>query len=493
MAHTTESTYINTREVRMGLKYGRNDPCPCGRLKKYKNCCGAIGIDYSTMTKEQHVRHLTLRGKNLLFLDNLYNILDLHKNRTKLKTWDDLIVEVKKALTPNAVSSIYQCIPLIWPDRDDYIRCTELEKENSPGLFIGSYVFDSTLSLVNKYGLYENKIIMIDPIIDHRTMADKYNPVAHPEMHLLETLNTVLIWMEFEPWINSGDVVFTRNPAEFDYKLMAEARNTTKERYDLVPELRDAKDDVLIPSEIKDRFKQQMMLLTPDATTLKYLRDKGIDEGAAIAYISRLRLSSPYYMDGVGEGQLLRFNSGANYELGKYLCNIINGHILTDLRVRWIEMEHDRRSLGIANNDWEMFSKHFQQVPLQYLDGLKTIDVLKLRSDGHLNQMRDFLKKLWLRSSPDSATDQSVIESLKLELDDEVRQAATEWKNIDGNLSKWFVPNVPSIGMQLLAGTPWWITGVTAAFTGTVAVAESITKHKNFQKSNPAGFFLEKR
>jgi len=47
--------------------------------------------------------------------------------------------------------------------------------------------------------------------------------------------------------------------------------------------------------------------------------------------------------------------------------------------------------------------------------------------------------------------------------------------------------------MQLLAGTPWWITGVTAAFTGTVAVAESITKHKNFQKSNPAGFFLEKR
>ena len=22
-------------------KYGRNDPCPCGSVKKYKNCCGA--------------------------------------------------------------------------------------------------------------------------------------------------------------------------------------------------------------------------------------------------------------------------------------------------------------------------------------------------------------------------------------------------------------------------------------------------------------------
>ncbi|MCI8393297.1 MAG: hypothetical protein HFJ23_05910 [Clostridia bacterium] len=24
----------------MNQKYGRNDPCPCGSGKKYKNCCG---------------------------------------------------------------------------------------------------------------------------------------------------------------------------------------------------------------------------------------------------------------------------------------------------------------------------------------------------------------------------------------------------------------------------------------------------------------------
>lgn len=477
----------------MGLKYGRNDPCPCGKLLKYKHCCAAKGIDFSKFTREEHIRHLTLRGKNLLFLDNLYYILDLHKNRTKLKTWDDLIVEVKKALTPNAVSSIHQCIPLIWPDRDDYIRSTELEKENSPGLFIGSYVFDSTLSLVNKYGLYENKIMMIDPVSDHRTMADKYSPEAHPEMHLLETLNTVLIWMEFEPWINSGFVAFTRNPAEFDYKMMTETRKITEDRYGSVPELRDAKDDVIVPSEIKDRFMQQMMLLTPDSTTLKYLRDEKIDERAAIGYINHLRITSPYYMDGIREGQLLRFNSGANYELGKHLSNMINGHILTDLRVRWLEMEYDRKSNGIQNCDWEVFSRHFQQVPLPYLNGLRTIDVMRLRNDGHLDSMRRFLNKLWLRSSPDSATEQHVIEQLSLELDDEVGKASYEWKNIDKNLAKWFVPNIPTLGMQLLAGTPWWITGVTAAVTGTVAVAESITKHKNFQKSYPAGFFLEKR
>ncbi len=26
--------------VRSGIKVGRNDPCPCGSGKKYKECCG---------------------------------------------------------------------------------------------------------------------------------------------------------------------------------------------------------------------------------------------------------------------------------------------------------------------------------------------------------------------------------------------------------------------------------------------------------------------
>ncbi|MDZ7295898.1 MAG: SEC-C metal-binding domain-containing protein, partial [candidate division KSB1 bacterium] len=27
--------------IRVGVKVGRNDPCPCGSGKKYKKCCGA--------------------------------------------------------------------------------------------------------------------------------------------------------------------------------------------------------------------------------------------------------------------------------------------------------------------------------------------------------------------------------------------------------------------------------------------------------------------
>ena len=31
------------KPVRTGPKVGRNDPCPCGSGKKYKQCCGKFG------------------------------------------------------------------------------------------------------------------------------------------------------------------------------------------------------------------------------------------------------------------------------------------------------------------------------------------------------------------------------------------------------------------------------------------------------------------
>lgn len=32
--------YNKTKTVIKGKKVGRNEPCPCGSGKKYKNCCG---------------------------------------------------------------------------------------------------------------------------------------------------------------------------------------------------------------------------------------------------------------------------------------------------------------------------------------------------------------------------------------------------------------------------------------------------------------------
>ena len=38
--HVTDSALKSATVVRTTPKIGRNDPCPCGSGKKYKNCCG---------------------------------------------------------------------------------------------------------------------------------------------------------------------------------------------------------------------------------------------------------------------------------------------------------------------------------------------------------------------------------------------------------------------------------------------------------------------
>ncbi|MGQ0442173.1 MAG: SEC-C metal-binding domain-containing protein, partial [Methylophilaceae bacterium] len=41
-ASTEESGNAGQPVVREGVKVGRNDPCPCGSGKKYKNCHGVL-------------------------------------------------------------------------------------------------------------------------------------------------------------------------------------------------------------------------------------------------------------------------------------------------------------------------------------------------------------------------------------------------------------------------------------------------------------------
>lgn len=36
----TDNGPVKNKPIHVGKKPGRNDPCPCGSGKKYKNCCG---------------------------------------------------------------------------------------------------------------------------------------------------------------------------------------------------------------------------------------------------------------------------------------------------------------------------------------------------------------------------------------------------------------------------------------------------------------------
>src|SRR6266568_1834321 len=115
MTTTFDKTKIEGRR-----KIGNNDECPCGSGKKYKRCCKSK-IDWQKLTDDNDpdsARHLTLRGKNLMFLGAILAALQIDTLRPGIP-----FSQVKRAFTPEAVRKIYSAIPAFWPDLADYENC----------------------------------------------------------------------------------------------------------------------------------------------------------------------------------------------------------------------------------------------------------------------------------------------------------------------------------------------------------------------------------
>ncbi len=49
------SVPVKQEPVKVGPKIGRNDPCPCGSGKKYKNCHGRETNGYSVIRSRDHM------------------------------------------------------------------------------------------------------------------------------------------------------------------------------------------------------------------------------------------------------------------------------------------------------------------------------------------------------------------------------------------------------------------------------------------------------
>ncbi|KUG02932.1 hypothetical protein ASZ90_019710 [hydrocarbon metagenome] len=66
------------------LKLGRNDPCPCGSGKKYKNCCGLLG-DITPLFDDPFTYYNQLAASTKLKLDRYFST-DLKKHRQTVKS-----------------------------------------------------------------------------------------------------------------------------------------------------------------------------------------------------------------------------------------------------------------------------------------------------------------------------------------------------------------------------------------------------------------------
>jgi hypothetical protein len=170
------------------------------------------------------------------------------------------------------------------------------------------------------------------------------------------------------------------------------------------------------------------------------------------------------------------------------MCAITNSHIVTDLRVRWKELELDRQAGRIDLEGWSPFAKTLQECDFKLLNNVPMQAALKLREEKRLESLRLFLRKVWSNCrDPDEFSASNAV-NLAAELREEVAKANEEWRKIDEDLLKW----IGVAGAQLVtSGVVGFVPAAAgAAVTGITGLIHASMKRNAFKDRYPAGFFL---
>jgi len=482
-------------------KIGRNQPCPCGSKTKYKNCCFGK-IDWQKLLAEplsEAYRHLSLRGKNIAFINAIAAALQLDSIQSDAEYKD-----LKRACSPRAVQEIYSIIPEVWPDLDDYERCIQSEAGTVAALYVGEYEPEAVFSAVTRLSLYCDRIYLVDPFVNAQHIRDEYNPLVHPEQYRATTINFIFLWMSLSPWIDAGIVNFIRPLHDFIPGLFHEVLTLEKRRFDDNPTLKEALEKEV--SEHMERLHamdggdgEMILLMTPDDSLREFYRKMTterpdlkppVSEDGFISYVQKRRDEHRYFVERLpGQtGEIHLRSSGASYELAKRLCSLTNSHIVTSLRTRWKEIELDRESAGIDLQRWSPFAKALHESDLKILNAVPMKAALRLREENRLESLRLFFRKVWKNCrDPDEFSDVNSL-NLSAELHGEVAKANEEWQKIDQQLLKWL--GVTS-GVLISSGMVGFVPAASAAaVTGVTGLIQSRMKRSTFKERYPAGFFL---
>lgn len=149
-------------------KIGRNDPCPCGTGKKFKQCCyGKVDWNGIIRSGSDWIPYLSIRGRNLHFVYRIAEILQLdsHKNLT----------DYKKGFTEKAVREIHEAIFDVWPPNSDITTILQSTSDDVSGLYIGDYDIEYISRGIVRHSIYANKILIVDPFVYPVSVRDTAN------------------------------------------------------------------------------------------------------------------------------------------------------------------------------------------------------------------------------------------------------------------------------------------------------------------------------
>jgi hypothetical protein len=437
---------------------------------------------------------MNVRGKNQAFLSALRSCIPERDFSTPAANRI-----FKSHFTPELTHLLFLSVQDLWPDQDDAKRALALEKDRTSGLYIGDYNLSSVLRGVTRHSLYADSILLMDPFPHPRRFKPELNPLQHPEIHVTNAIRGARLWFALAPWIDAGMVRFIHAPPYFDYNEYIALLAQSRRRIDENPELRAALDaEVAGEMHGPDDLTKFQILAGNDDAFLEFTKaaHPTWTTEESFRWREQQRAAHPYYIPLQPTGTHSSYNqffmqsSGGNYDLVKATALGAGAHIITDLALRWRELEFDRRGASTAPEGWQPFAKAMQGAKLGYLDKVTLGDAFRLRTESRLEPFRHFLNKVWrasVRGDPMSADNSAALAS---ELTDKVREAEEEWLKIDRDLIQHFKTYAGVSGAVAWGTGSFMPAALVSVIGGAVDLATAQHRRTSFEDRFPASFFL---
>ncbi len=481
-------------------KIKRNDRCPCQSGKKYKHCCeGRVDWNEIRRSGTDCRDFLSVRGRNLYFADKILESLQLD-NLEQSRSLKDY----KSAFSARAVREIHEAALEAWPPHTDIVSTLAAAGTDVSGLYIGDYGPEYISRGLVRHSIYANKILVVDPFVYPTSVRDEYNPILNPEQYRNQTLKNANLYFSLVPWIEAGIVEVIRTPADFDPKLNWESLHRQQRKFEENEELKEAAQ--VSGEELISRHREQQMLQfflsAPDSYIRKVFEQsdfdkRGVTTDQLFAYINQKRESDPNFLEPLDgqhkSSQLHMVTTGANYEIAKLTATITGSYLVTDLHVKWKEIELDRAQHSAENKAWAPFAKAVQNVRLKYFNELSLEHALLLRRHGRLEGLRTFLHRVWRSACGKDPFDEANAVVLGNELTDEIRKAEAEWKQIDRDLLKIVggevVAGLLAAGPLIASGHAGFLAAASVV-AGAAPLTWSTMRRRSFMDMFPAALFI---
>ncbi len=397
---------------------------------------GAVGIEDNKSidpTYTAKYENVGLKERSSLLREKCAEIVGL----TEGKTWND----VKKEFSSEHVKAIYNWYADQWrPD-------TDLKKlMMSPGIFRALYLgeVDPDIIVKSVVGslLYFDQICIVDPFVNPWTIKEEMNPIKHPQQYEGDLLKLVYILILLSPWIETEQIAFVPDPADFNPKFkwdllkVADKKRTrefTPEENQEMEQMQERGKEILfryirrLPEEAqRHMLKQSSPNLSP----------KEVD--AFINFSLRERARDPIAVDRTfteqdKSGHLNMVRSGAGFEMSLIICRLLGAVPLTPLVVRMNDYVRAKRRPA---DRWKSFCELFNNNKLRFLYHVDPSLILKLKELGYLSRFRKYFGNLAVKLNSDTLVSDTEITELTTELQSTLQQTNAELDEIEHAISE---------------------------------------------------------